>query len=137
MDHFIEAELLAIKKKYGATGDILEAESRIGAIARDIVDRYVDQILPNGFKAQVVCHSKRAAIRYQKALREALDARLARERAASEPDDERIARIAFLKVAVVVSSDGVNEDAAITAARKEAHAWNAVANFCRPFQPDA
>ena len=29
-----EEELLAIKKKYGATGDILEAEQRIAAIAR-------------------------------------------------------------------------------------------------------
>jgi len=131
-----EAELLAIKKKYGATGDILEAESRIGAIARDIVAHYVDQILPNGFKAQVVCHSKRAAIRYQRALREALDERLAQERAAPEPDQALIDHIAFLKVAVVVSSDGVNEDAAITAARREAHRWNAVANFCKPFQPD-
>jgi type I restriction enzyme R subunit len=130
-----EAELLAIKKKYGATGDILEAESRIGAIARDIVTHYVDQILPNGFKAQVVCHSKRAAIRYQKALREALDERLARERETAEPDEALIERIGFLKVAVVVSSDGVNEDAAITAARREAHRWDAVANFCKPFQP--
>lgn len=130
-----EAELLAIKKKYGATGDILEAESRIGAIARDIVAHYVDQILPNGFKAQVVCHSKRAAIRYQNALRAALAERLDRERAAEQPDEALIERIAFLKVAVVVSSDGVNEDAAITAARREAQRWNAVANFCRPFQP--
>ena len=67
-----EEELLAIKKKYGATGDILEAEKRIEAIARDLVDHYVDNILPDGFKAQVVCHSKLAAIRYQKAIREAL-----------------------------------------------------------------
>ena len=37
-----DEELLAIKKKYGATGDILEAEQRIGAIARDLVDHYVD-----------------------------------------------------------------------------------------------
>src|SRR6202044_3040175 len=33
-------ELLAIKKKYGATGDILEAENRIAAIARDLVKHY-------------------------------------------------------------------------------------------------
>ena len=44
----------AIKKKYGATGDILEAEKRIAAIARDLVDHYIDNILPDGFKAQVV-----------------------------------------------------------------------------------
>ena len=33
-----EAELLAIKKKYGASGDLLEAENRIQAIATDLVD---------------------------------------------------------------------------------------------------
>jgi type I restriction enzyme R subunit len=61
-------DLLAIKKKYGATGDILEAENRIGAIGRDLVGHYIDNILPNGFKAQVVCHSKLAALRYQGAF---------------------------------------------------------------------
>jgi type I restriction enzyme R subunit len=129
-------ELLAIKKKYGATGDILEAENRIGAIARDLVGHYIDNILPNGFKAQVVCHSKLAAVRYQRALRVALDERLKREQARSEPDAELIRRIAFLKVAVVVSADPTNEPAEITTARKEAKAWNAVENFCRPVDLD-
>jgi type I restriction enzyme R subunit len=129
-------ELLAIKKKYGATGDILEAESRIAAIARDLVGHYIDNILPNGFKAQVVCHSKLAAVRYQRALRAALDERLERERAKTEPDGGLIRRIAFLKVAVVVSSDATNEPAEITATRKEAKAWNAVENFCKPFNLD-
>jgi type I restriction enzyme, R subunit len=124
-------DLLAIKKKYGATGDILEAESRIGAIARDLVGHYIDNILPNGFKAQVVCHSKLAAVRYQRALREALAERLERE---TDPDAKR--RIAFLKVAVVVSSDGTNEAAEIVAARKESREWNAVENFCKPFNLD-
>ena len=72
--------MLAIKKKYGASGDILEAEKRIGAIARDLVGHYIDNILPDGFKAQVVCHSKLAAIRYQKAIRAALAERLDREK---------------------------------------------------------
>lgn len=129
-------ELLAIKKKYGATGDILEAESRIAAIARDLVAHYIDNILPNGFKAQVVCHSKLAAIRYQRALREALAERLERERGKAEPDCALIGRIAFLKVAVIVSSDGTNEAAEITAARREAREWDAVGNFCKPFSPD-
>jgi type I restriction enzyme, R subunit len=124
-------DLLAIKKKYGATGDILEAESRIGAIARDLVGHYIDNILPNGFKAQVVCHSKLAAVRYQRALREALAERWERE---TDPEAKR--RIAFLKVAVVVSSDATNESAEITAARREAREWNAVENFCKPFNLD-
>ncbi|MGQ0555033.1 MAG: type I restriction endonuclease subunit R [Nitrospiraceae bacterium] len=128
-----EEELLAIKKKYGATGDILEAEKRIEAIARDLVDHYIDNILPEGFKAQVVCHSKLAAIRYQKAIRAALAERLDREKQQPTPNLDFIRRIAFLKAAVVVSADATNELAVITEARKEAKRWNAIENFCKPF----
>ena len=131
-----EAELLAIKKKYGASGDILEAEKRIEAIARDLVNHYIDNILPDGFKAQVVCHSKLAAIRYQKSIREALVSRLESENLKPTPDTELIRRIAFLKAVVVVSSDASNELAVITEARKEAKRWNAVENFCKPFDFD-
>ena len=134
--HRSEEEILAIKKKYGATGDILEAEKRIAAIARDLVDHYIDNILPDGFKAQVVCHSKLAAIRYQKAIREALAERLHREKLKAKPDMELIRRIAFLKAVVVVSSDATNELAAVTKARKEAKRWNAVENFCKSFDFD-
>jgi type I restriction enzyme R subunit len=129
-------EIVAIKKKYGATGDLLEAEKRIEAIARDLVDHYIDNILPDGFKAQVVCHSKLAAIRYQKAIRQSLRDRVAREQLKVEPDAQLIRRIEFLKAAVVMSSDPTNEPAAFTAARREAKRWNAVQNFCRPFDFD-
>lgn len=131
-----EEEILAIKKKYGASGDIPEAEQRIAAIARDLVDHYIDSILPDSFKAQVVCHSKLAAIRYRKAIRAALRERIDREKAKVKPDDELIRRIEFLKAVVVASSDPTNEPAAITDARKEAKRWNAVENFCRPFDFD-
>ena len=94
---------LAIKKKYGASGDILEAEKRIGAIARDLVEHYIDNILPDGFKAQVVCHSKLAAIRYQKAIRDALwPSGWNANRLQAKPDADLIRRIGFLKAAVVV-----------------------------------
>ncbi len=128
-----EEELVAIKKKYGASGDILEAEQRIKAIAYDLVKHYIDNILPDGFKAQVVCHSKIAAIRYQKFIREALAERLDAEKLKQKPDEELIQRIAFLKAVVVVSSDATNELAVITEARKEAKRWNAVENFCKLF----
>lgn len=128
-----EEELAAIKKKYGASGDILEAEKRIQAIAADLVDHYVDNVLPDGFKAQVVCHSKLAAVRYQDAIRSALRDRLHRERLKAEPDEVLIRRIAFLKAAVVVSADATNEPARITQARTEARRWSAVENFCKPF----
>ena len=128
-----EEELLAIKKKYGATSDILEAERRIAAIARDLANHYIDNILPNGFKAQVVCHSKLAAVRYQRAIETALAERLEQERLKAMPDQELIDQLAFLKAVVVISSDGTNEPAYVTQARKQARAWNAVENFCKPF----
>jgi type I restriction enzyme R subunit len=131
-----EDELLAIKKKYGATGDILEAEQRIDAVAKDLVAHYLAHIFPNGFKAQVVCHSKLAAVRYQKAIHRALTETATALRTAPEADEETIRHIECLKAAVVISSDGTNEAAWITEARKQARAWNAVENFCRPFAFD-
>ena len=56
-----------------------------------------------------VCHSKLAAIRYQKAIRDALAERLQREKLKPKPDMDLIRRIAFLKAVVVVSADPTNE----------------------------
>ncbi|MEQ8542233.1 MAG: HsdR family type I site-specific deoxyribonuclease [Coleofasciculus sp. D1-CHI-01] len=131
-----DEELLAIKKKYGATGDLLEAEQRIDAIAQDLVKHYLENIFPNGFKAQVVCHSKLAAVRYQKAIHQALADTVARLKAQPDPDLELIRKVRFLKAAVVISSSGTNEPGYVTEARKQVRAWNAVDNFCRPFDFD-
>jgi type I restriction enzyme, R subunit len=97
------------------------------------VNHYIAHILPNGFKAQVVCHSKLAAVRYQTAIERALQEHLETLKAASEPDEALIQKITFLKAAVVISSDGTNEAAYVTETRKQAKAWNAVDNFCKPF----
>ena len=70
--HRTDAEILAIKKKYGASGDIFEAEQRIEAISNDLVNHYIENILPNGFKAQVVCNSKMAAIHYETYINKAI-----------------------------------------------------------------
>lgn len=131
-----EEELLAIKKKYGATGDILEAEKRIEEIAKDLVKHYVNNILPNGFKAQVVVHSKLATVRYQKYIKEAIKEQIEVEEKKSQPDAELLKKLKFLKTAVVISSDGTNEAAYVTKARKEAKSMDAVANFCKPFNMD-
>lgn len=131
-----EEELLAIKKKYGATGDLLEAERRIADIAKDMVKHYLAHIFPNGFKAQVVCHSKLAAVRYQSAIHAALLEQIASQEAAQTPNFEWIAKLKQLKAAVVISGDGTNEAAFITAARKQAREWDAVTNFCKPFAFD-
>lgn len=131
-----DEELVAIKKKYGATGDIFEAEQRIAAIAEDLVNHYIDNIFPDGFKAQVVCHSKLSAVRYGNAIEAALEKRIASEKAKPKPNIEFIRKLEFLKAVVVVSADPQNELAVITAARKEASRVNAVENFCKPFDFD-
>lgn len=131
-----DEELLGIKKKYGATGDIMEAEARIQAIAKDMVNHYLENIFPNGFKAQVVCHSKLAAVRYQKAISDELNKRVQSLKAQTEPDVALIRKIEFLKAVVVISGDGTNEAAYVTQARKHAKSVNAVENFCRSFDMD-
>ena len=67
-------ELEAIKRKYATTGNVLEAPRLIAAKAADILRHYVATVLPDGFKAQVVSSTRRAAVRYQIALSEARDA---------------------------------------------------------------
>ena len=63
----------AIKQKYATTGSVLEAPALIGAKARDMLRHYVDNILPNGFKAQVVAGSRRATLLYRQAFIKARD----------------------------------------------------------------
>ncbi len=61
-------ELDVIRAKYATREDVLEAEKLIAAKARDMLRHYVENILPNGFKAQVVAVSRRATVRYHNAL---------------------------------------------------------------------
>jgi len=57
----------------------------------------------------VVCHSKIAAIRYQIFIEQAISERLKLEQDKAVVDADLVARIAFLKTAVIISSDGTNE----------------------------
>jgi type I restriction enzyme R subunit len=86
-------ELAIIKAKYGTEGDVLEAPMLIEEKAKDIVRHYVGVVMPEGFKAQVVACSRRAAITYREKLFKARD-ELAAELEALDaatlalPDDE-------------------------------------------------
>jgi type I restriction enzyme R subunit len=61
-------ELAAIRAKYATEGNVLEAPKLIAAKAEDMLRHYVDTVLPNGFKAQIVASSRLAAVRYQEAF---------------------------------------------------------------------
>ena len=79
-------QLEAIKQKYATKGHIFDAPALIADKARDILRHYVTNILPNGYKAQVVAYSRLAAIRYFEALKAARDELLADAEALSGQD---------------------------------------------------
>lgn len=64
-------EWAAIKRKYATKGNVMEATELIRAKARDMFRHYIQNILPNGFKAQLVAVSRRAAVGYREAFIEA------------------------------------------------------------------
>ena len=57
-----------IRRRYANKEAVAEAEQRIEMIALDIAEHYKDHVRPNGFKAQVVAPSRRAALRYAERL---------------------------------------------------------------------
>lgn len=61
-------DLERVKNRYATKNDVLEAVELIEAKAKDMLEHYVENILPNGFKAQIVAVSRLATIRYHAAL---------------------------------------------------------------------
>jgi len=89
----------------------LEAEEVIKDKAKDMIEHYIKYVFPNKFKAQVVGVSRLAAVRYKKALEEALKEKI-EELEKSNPDKVDLDTLKKLKVAVVISSSE-NDDPSI------------------------
>ncbi|MGI9249643.1 MAG: type I restriction endonuclease subunit R [Pseudohongiellaceae bacterium] len=70
---YSEEELATIKTRYGTIDNVLEAPLLIEKKARDMMRHYVDVILPEGYKAQVVATSRRAAVAYREKILAARD----------------------------------------------------------------
>ncbi len=87
--HHSPEELEAIKQKYATKGFIFDAPALIADKARDMMRHYVTNILPNGYKAQVVAYSRLAAIRYFDALKRARDELVAEAKGLS-PEDKAL-----------------------------------------------
>lgn len=122
-----------IQRRYGTMQAYLENMDRLRKIAIDLVDHYIDEILPNGYKCMVVANSVLAAARYEYLIRDAIGKRLEIEKSKFEPDKELIKQIDFLKVATIVTQQDNNEEAFISEARKKARESNAVDNFKKDF----
>lgn len=70
---YTQKELAIIKAKYGTEGDVLEAPLLIEQKARDMIRHYVGVVMPEGYKAQVVATSRRAAVVFHDKLLAARD----------------------------------------------------------------
>jgi type I restriction enzyme, R subunit len=126
-------EKLEIQKRYGTMLAYLENMDRLRKIAEDLVNHYIDEILPNGYKAMVVASSVLAAARYQYLIAEALKKRIGQEKDKENPDNELIKQIEFVEACTVVTKQDNNEQAFISAARKKAKEMKAVDNFKKDF----
>ncbi len=67
-DDRTDDEKEAIKQKYANKRTVIESDERIEEVAKDILKHYKDYIYPNGFKAQIVCVSREACVKYCNAL---------------------------------------------------------------------
>ncbi|MEO5875632.1 MAG: HsdR family type I site-specific deoxyribonuclease [Streptosporangiaceae bacterium] len=68
-----EEDREALQRRYATRGEVLESTELIAAKARHLLRHYVTTVLPGGFKAQLVAHSREATLRYREALLAARD----------------------------------------------------------------
>lgn len=116
---------------FGTKEAYLEAEETIKAKAKDMMRHYVQQVFPNGFKAQVVTCSKEAADRYQRALQAELR-RIVDELKTNNPNNINIPVLEGMKVEVVLSS-GHNDPPNIKAHGDSTKNKAKIAGFKIPF----
>lgn len=82
----------------------LEAEELIRRKASDMLDHYINTIFANGFKAQVVGHSKYAAHKYREIIEELMPQKIEALRQ-SNPLNIDVDKLSKLKVACIISID--------------------------------
>jgi type I restriction enzyme R subunit len=132
-EHRTQEEKEEIQRRYGTFIAYLESKDRIAKISKSIVEHYYNDILVNGFKAQVVGSSIVGAVRYKYELENAIKNKIEELKALQDVDEDRLKQLEFLKVAAIVSSSGNNEPGYISIARKEAYDLNAIENFKADF----
>jgi type I restriction enzyme R subunit len=143
-DHTPE-EIRDIRERYATTREVMEAKQLIAAKARDMLRHYVTTVMPDGLKGQVVAVSRRAAVRYQKALvnaRKELVAELDELARTGQREPEKL-------VAVLPYLDHIRRldfAAVISGAQNDPPSWRRwtqqgsqdayVADFKKPLDPD-
>lgn len=126
---------------YGSRRAYMEANATIEAKARDMVDHYVAQVFPNGFKGQVVACSREAAAKYKVALDRAIEDKVA----ALEVNGGRLDlgedvtlavdldRLRVLETAVVISGGSHNDRPGLKALSDPRDHARSIQRFKLPF----
>ena len=68
-----EEERRQLQQRWATKGTVSTAQKLIDVKAKHMFRHYVDKVLPEGFKAQVVAHDRDATLRYREALLAARD----------------------------------------------------------------
>ncbi|MEW5844737.1 MAG: HsdR family type I site-specific deoxyribonuclease [Bacteroidota bacterium] len=87
---------------FGTREAYLEAEETIRAKAKDMLEHYITQVFPNGFKAQVVACSKEAVYRYYTILNEEIKNKV-QELKLNNPHNINIELLKKMKAEAVLS----------------------------------
>lgn len=116
---------------FGSRDAYLEAKETIRDKAKDMLQHYVQQVFPNGFKAQIVTCSKEAAHRYHEAVKEEVK-NLVAELKANNPNNINIELLENMKAEVVLSS-GHNDPPHIKALSDSSKNKEKIASFKIPF----
>ena len=119
---------------YGTRDAYLEAEKVISAKAKDMLWHYVNEVFPNGFKAQVVATSREAAARYKKHLDIALQ-EIAAELEANNPNNINVELFKAIETAVVVSGDR-NDSTELKKFTNETYHKDSIRRFKLPFEAE-
>ncbi len=88
---------------FGTREAYLEAEDTIKSKAADMMKHFVEQVFPNGFKAQIVTCSKETADRYHKVTKTELE-HIVRNLKAENPFNINIDLLEKMRIEVVISS---------------------------------
>ncbi|WP_267244911.1 type I restriction endonuclease subunit R [Streptomyces sp. PR69] len=143
-----------LQKRYATSTAVLGADHMIRRKARHMLRHYVQSVLPEGFKAQVVAHSRGIAVCYRKALQDARDELVDEVEALSDsrlkrlldtrPEDLKpkqktlvsaYRNLRLLKAIdfVPVISEGENDDRSWQRWTKESDQKKAIKSFRSPF----
>jgi type I restriction enzyme R subunit len=101
-DYNIEERLRILR--YGSKKAYLESKEIITEKAKDMVNHYLYQVFPNGFKAQVVATSREAAVRYKEAIDKVLKEKI-KVLEKTNPYLIDVKLLKKLKTAVVISGE--------------------------------